>query len=438
MTDSALLSLFTQAAELAAILVKSPEASSALTSRLLHARKRLTRDDRRAIAHLAYGTLRLWGAVDPEIHAPQLMARALRHLGPRAVARAIQAGLHVEVWDARSDLPGSLPEFSDPEVWYSALARISGEVEPFLPDPTVPMLPSPLVEDLRGSSTHPWTDSECRDLGLALARPPRLWLRVRHREGAMERVRSELTERGILVHPHPLLPRCIALAERTDLSTLPAWREGDCEIQDAGSQVIAPVLGVRPGMTVLDACAGGGGKTLHLAELLGGSGTVVARDASDARLVGLEKRAARVDTRRIRVEKQATRNRDRFDAILLDAPCSGLGTARRHPTLLWRTTQRTLEKLHALQSRILDEAVTQLLPGGTILYATCSFHPRENEEVVRAFLDRHSDFHLSPIHPHRAAEGLLLPGLDPMAGMYFLHPALWDGDGYFFARLKQG
>ena len=199
----------------------------------------------------------------------------------------------------------------------------------------------------------------------------------------------------------------------------PLAAEGLVEIQDAGSQRIAPLLEVEPGMRVIDACAGAGGKTLHLAALMQGRGEIVAMDISAAKLSELRRRASRAGTRIIRTETWREDTLKRYagwaDRVLIDAPCSGLGTLRRQPDLKWRLTAPSLEKTKRLQRRMLDHYPELLRPGGKFVYATCSVLPSENGGQLRNLVER---------DPRRGIEEELT-----------VSPAATGWDGFFAARL---
>ncbi|MEK7950435.1 RsmB/NOP family class I SAM-dependent RNA methyltransferase [Luteolibacter soli] len=199
----------------------------------------------------------------------------------------------------------------------------------------------------------------------------------------------------------------------------PLAAEGLVEIQDAGSQRIAPLLDLEPGMRVIDACAGAGGKALHLAALLQSKGEIVAMDISTAKLSELRRRASRAGTRIIRTEMWREDTLKRYagwaDRVLIDAPCSGLGTLRRQPDLKWRLTAPSLEKTKRLQRRMLDHYPELLRPGGKFVYATCSVLPSENGGQLRNLVERDA---------RRAIEQELT-----------VSPAETGWDGFYAARL---
>ncbi|WP_062732316.1 RsmB/NOP family class I SAM-dependent RNA methyltransferase [Sphingobium abikonense] len=234
----------------------------------------------------------------------------------------------------------------------------------------------------------------------------------------------------------PGLPDALRLPEGSPVEQHPAWKDGRVEVQDAGSQWIAAACDARPGMTVLDLCAGAGGKTLALAAAMAGQGRLIAADTIRSRLARLEPRAQRagvtfIDTVLLDQTHEArglAHLQGQADVVLVDAPCSGTGTWRRNPEARWRLTSARLERLVAEQARILDFAAPLVRPGGLLIYATCALVDREGRDQVAAFLARHEGWIAEPIDvPVGRAHGggvLLTPGHD-------------GSDGFFFARLRR-
>ncbi|MEQ1744993.1 MAG: RNA methyltransferase [Saprospiraceae bacterium] len=183
----------------------------------------------------------------------------------------------------------------------------------------------------------------------------------------------------------------LVLLRRQNVFQTQAFKDGLFEVQDFSSQLVAPFLDVRPGMRVVDACAGGGGKTLHLAALLEGKGAVIALDTLAWKLDALRLRARRagafnIETRVIENSKVIKRLYDTADRLLLDVPCSGLGVLRRNPDSKWKLSLEFVQNLRATQQEILQSYSRILKPGGLMVYATCSILPSENERQVEAFL----------------------------------------------------
>lgn len=200
------------------------------------------------------------------------------------------------------------------------------------------------------------------------------------------------------------------------------FKNGYFEMQDAASQLVAPFLDLQSGMRVIDACAGAGGKSLHISSLLQNKGYVISLDTEKWKLEELKKRAKRngvsiIETRWIENNKVIKRLHESCDRLLLDVPCSGLGVLRRNPDAKWKLTKEFIEEVKKTQSSILDSYCKMLRPGGKMVYATCSILPSENQNQISTFLNKHKEFILEEektIWPHQ-----------------------FGFDGFYMARLKK-
>ena len=234
--------------------------------------------------------------------------------------------------------------------------------------------------------------------------PPPLDLRVNRRLTDRAAVLEAFAAAGIAAAPLADLPDGLCLCSRAgDVAALPGYREGFWSVQDRSAQRIAPLLRPQPGDRLLDACAAPGGKSTHLAELLGPQGEVWAVEKVAGRLTRLQANAQRLGLGEIRLlEADATTLpqsvphwHGAFQGILVDAPCSGLGTLARHADARWRLQASALPDLLDLQDRLLDAMVPLLAPSGRLVYSTCSVHPAENGERAEAFLARHPGWRLT-------------------------------------------
>ncbi|MFP5518765.1 MAG: methyltransferase domain-containing protein [Bdellovibrionia bacterium] len=230
---------------------------------------------------------------------------------------------------------------------------------------------------------------------------------------------SQLAEEEIFCEPvmdHANYPSALKLKERKNVFASKAFKAGLFEVQDAGSQRIAPLLDVAPGMRVVDACAGAGGKSLHLAALMKNKGKIIAMDIHEWKLKELKTRAARggvdiIETRVIDSNKVIKRLESSFDRVLLDVPCSGLGVLRRNPDTKWKLSAEELKRLQKLQQEIIRDYSKMCKVGGKMVYATCSVLPSENQEQVQAFLKDHPQWEL-------VSELTLRPDLEDTDGFY--------------------
>ncbi|HTH28036.1 MAG TPA: RsmB/NOP family class I SAM-dependent RNA methyltransferase [Sphingobium sp.] len=235
--------------------------------------------------------------------------------------------------------------------------------------------------------------------------------------------------------PLATVPHGLALPEGTPLEATAEWQAGLIEVQDAGSQYIAAACAARPGQTVLDLCAGAGGKTLALAADMGGEGRLIAADINRDRLKRLAPRAQRAGAGFIetllldggREAEALAPLAGACDCVLVDAPCTGMGTWRRNPEARWRLSPDMLARAVAQQARVLDLAAPLVKPGGLLVYAVCSLLDPEGRDQLEAFLGRSSDWVAEPLHGAGRSWG---------AGR-LLTPALDGSDGFFVARLRK-
>jgi len=256
----------------------------------------------------------------------------------------------------------------------------------------------------------------------ALNRIPQIILRVNTLKTSKNELVKRLTSEGFKLSSFDL-PFGLVLDKRADIYKSKAFFEGLFEQQDASSQLVAPFLQVEPGMQVIDACAGNGGKTLHIASLMKNKGKILALDNADWKLEELMRRASRagvsiVEPRPITTTKVVKRLKDRADRLLLDVPCSGLGVLRRNPDSKWRLSLEKIEEIKKTQIQILDRYTQMVKPGGKFVYSTCSILPSENELQVQSFLSRSN-------------------GVFVLEEEKTISPAQSGFDGFYMARMKK-
>ncbi len=325
----------------------------------------------------------------------------------------------------------------DEVAWASRLAAAcaaSRETEAFR-GAFAPATPPPAPDSLE--LTPPWfaaeVDAGAPATGVAaalLARAP-VWVRVD--PARADHAQAEWDARGWTAVPHPVLTAARRLPPETNVSACAAYLSGHYEIQDLGSQAVLAALDLPargPGPRWLDACAGAGGKTLQLAALLGPAARIDAADVRPAALAELRARAARAGLGgRIRTLPRAAAG-ERYDGVLVDAPCSGSGTWRRAPHLMACTGDAEIAAAARLQTLILAESAAHVRPGGLLVYATCSVARRENEAVAAAFLATHGGDYVS----EPAALDLGFPRL---ALGLAITPGRWDNDGFYLAIFRR-
>ena len=224
-------------------------------------------------------------------------------------------------------------------------------------------------------------------------------LRVNTLNAKREAVIKELAAEGIAAEATPYSPWGLRVQEKPALTRLDAFQQGRIEVQDEGSQLLALLLDAKRGEMVVDFCAGAGGKTLAIGAQMRNTGRLYAFDVSAHRLEALKPRLARSGLSNVHPaalaherDERVKRLAGKIDRVLVDAPCSGLGTLRRNPDLKWRQNAQSVAELTAKQTAILDSAARLVKSGGRLVYATCSMLPEENERIAEAFQQAHPDF----------------------------------------------
>jgi len=270
--------------------------------------------------------------------------------------------------------------------------------------------------------------------------PAPLDLRINTLKAARKDVVVALARDGIAASPTPFSPLGVRVRGNPPINRHALFRSGVLEVQDEGSQLLGLLVAPRRHDLVVDFCAGAGGKTLLLGALMQSQGRLYAFDTSEKRLSNLRPRLARAGLSSVQPQLVASehdpkvqRLRGKVDRVLVDAPCSGLGTLRRNPDLKWRMTPESIDQMRAAQASILDAAGGLVRPGGRLVYGTCSLLAEENEEIVDGFLAKHRDFDL------RSAAHVLAKARIPLdTGCYLrLTPQAHGCDGFFAAVLER-
>jgi 16S rRNA (cytosine967-C5)-methyltransferase len=296
--------------------------------------------------------------------------------------------------------------------------------------------------DIETGSLAPETLEDLEKLCEWLNTPPRLDLRVNPLRATVDQVRRALSQGGIEAEPIPGLPQGLALPGAIGaIPQLPGFQEGQWMVQDRSAQLVSHWLDPQPGETIVDACAAPGGKTLHLAELMQNQGKIFAYDRTASRLKKLEQNLKRLGLTSVQVCQGDSRHqpdlKGQCDRVLVDAPCSGLGTLHRHADARWTQTPETIQDLSQLQGELLRSAATWVKPGGVLVYATCTLHPAENEDQIERFLQDHPHWtiELPPIALAASGVPWALSPTVPSKGLK-LWPHQAHMDGFFMVRLR--
>lgn len=221
--------------------------------------------------------------------------------------------------------------------------------------------------------------------------PAKVILRTNTLKGTKENLRNTLMDLNIETEYLKDQPEALVLKERANVFLTDAFKQGLFEVQDANSQLVAGFLDVKPGMRVVDTCAGAGGKTLHMASLMENKGQLIAMDLYESKLKQLKLRAKRngafnIEYRIIDSTKVIKKLHEKADRVLIDAPCSGLGVLKRNPDSKWKLQPEFIDNIRKVQSEVLESYSKIVKPGGKLVYATCSVLPSENQEQVEKFL----------------------------------------------------
>ncbi len=254
-------------------------------------------------------------------------------------------------------------------------------------------------------------------------------------------VLAELTAEKLKAAPTSLSPMGVRITGRTTLGNHDGFKDGRFEVQDEGSQLVSMLADAAPGQSVIDLCAGAGGKTLAIAAAMKNTGRIIACDVAIKRLerAKLRLRRAGVHNATLRVletnDKWIKRQNESFDRVVIDAPCSGVGSWRRHPDARWRFTPDSLANLTATQDELLDQAAPLVKKGGRIVYITCSLLPDENQDRITAFLARNAQFRVLPVGD--VWKSVLGTSAPTDQDMLTLTPAAHNTDGFFVALLER-
>ncbi len=313
----------------------------------------------------------------------------------------------------------------------------------------IPSLTDDPIAHISLTTSHPkwmverwvkfWGVEETLALCRANNEPPPLCLRVNRKYTDREAVARMLELYCRKVELSPWLPEGLRVETTRDVTRLPGYREGLFTVQDEGAMLVSYLVAPQPTERIVDACAAPGGKTTHLAELAKDEAEIIAVDAHPSRLKLVEENAIRLKLRSITTllgdwTQLAHQFANSADKVLLDVPCSGTGTLRRKVDARWNKRPEDIPQLAQLQSRLLDAAAIALRKGGVLVYATCSIEPEEDEEVIKAFLERHDEFIVDDPRPFLPAD---IPDAITPENFLRLFPHRHNTDGIFAVRLRK-
>ena len=406
------------AATASALACRLAHPADAVLSEFFRAHRELGSHDRALVAETVFSVLRhkrLLEALVPEPTPRRLALASLVKFGGISIA-------------ALNSLLGR-----DDHEWLVALKRSAPDT---LPAAVRLSLPDWIWERLAGERG----EQEAAAIARSLLNTAPLDLRVNTLRAARDEVLRALTADGIAAEPTPYSPVGLRVTGRPAINRHPLFASGAVEVQDESSQLSCTLLAPKRHEMVVDFCAGAGGKSLMLGALMRSQGRIYAFDVSAARLARLKPRLKRSGLSNLYAHPIANENdlrvkrlAGKIDRVLVDAPCSGLGTLRRNPDLKWRQSPQSVEELKAKQAAILRAAATLLKPGGRLVYATCSLLAEENEDIVAAFLAEHGNF--QKLH---CGGALKQQGIALDTGEFLkLFPHLHGTDGFFAAAMER-
>lgn len=404
---------------------------------------KLSPADARLAWELTLGTIKFRDFLDyalaPFLSRPRALpdsARTLLRLGAYQLLCLSKIPAHAAV-HATVELAKQRLTLPHVRVVNAVLRALSRQGAPALPDPQIdPVVHAAAAYSLPQFLVRRWLErfgsGQAEAMFRAANEPPPLAARVQLQRISQQQAQAALAAAGVEAQAG-LLPESLLLSREGRTGNFPGVAEGWLYFQDQASQLVGRLVDPQPGQTCLDLCSAPGGKATHLAELLAGTGQVLAFDRNAQRLKRVEENARRLKLENVRTlgELPAGLQADR---VLVDAPCSGLGTLRRHAEARWRVEETDFARLGQEQSALLGQAAARVKPGGHLIYATCTTEPEENERVVQGFLSLHPAFRLLP---GPGSGGHPAAGFWGTDGCFRTFPGHPDLDGLFAARFQR-
>ena len=392
-------------------------------SNYLRDNRKLGRNDRHEIAETAFAAIRHYQKIAAALRRPAVQSR-------KAALAALILGRSVSI----SQIEDLLNRADNEKELLSSLKARKNEFSGCLN--TAAELPDWLIARLQ----QHLTDEQILAFGRSITQPAPLDVRVNTLNSKRDKALAQLQADYPQAIATPLAPHGIRFPNKPALNQHPLFLDGTIEVQDEGSQLLAQLVNAKRGEIIVDFCAGAGGKTLAIGAQMANKGRIYAFDVSEKRLANLKPRMTRAGLTNIHPEKIHSETDPRIarlvgkaDRVLVDAPCSGLGTLRRNPDLKYRQSPDTLASLQAQQQSILHAAAALVRTGGRLVYATCSILPEENEAQAERFLQQHPDFELLDCSELFAAQKIPLN-----TGKYLrLDTATHNTDGFFAAVFQR-
>lgn len=378
-------------------ILAQPRPADATVASFLRSRRYIGAKDRQFLLEKVYGLLRRYGRLKWHMNQVDLQVTARRMMIADLLLSGTRPEQLKEIFSGNQYAPGMLTDAEEKLIYWCADRQLE---DPEMPRLVAVECPAWAEQPLREA----FGDAFETEL-LAQTQSAHVDLRLNPlRQTERDRLIHELGNLGLKAQPTPYSPLGVRMEGRTAIGNLKAFKDGRVEVQDEASQLVGLLVDAQPGMRVIDFCAGAGGKSLVLGATMGNKGRIIACDVLEGRLKRARERFTRagVDTIELKPLKSEhdpwlKRQKESFDRVLVDAPCSGTGTWRRNPDTRWRSLGPGLESLLPLQGSILSRAARLVKPGGRLVYATCSLLASENRQQIDAFLSENPDFHR--VHP---------------------------------------
>lgn len=397
--------------------------ADAVLSNYFRKQKKLGKQDRHEIAETAFSALRHYEKIATILRRPAVQAR-------KAALAALILGRGMNI----SQLEDLLNEADNEKEFVSSIKARKTEFSGSLN--TTAELPNWLIQQLKSHLN----DEQIVQFGRSIMQAAPLDVRVNTLNGKRDKILAQLQTEFPHAIATPFAPHGIRFLDKPALNKHPLFLDGTLEVQDEGSQLLAQLVGAKRGEIVVDFCAGAGGKTLAMGAQMANKGRIYAFDVSDKRLANLKPRMTRAGLTNISPERiqnehdtRIARLAGKADRVLVDAPCSGLGTLRRNPDLKYRQSPETIAQLITQQRSILQAASALVREGGRLIYATCSILPEENEQQIDYFLQQNPQFELLDCSQLLDAQKINLN-----TGKYLqMNTAQHHTDGFFAAILQR-
>ncbi|MFQ4143698.1 16S rRNA (cytosine(967)-C(5))-methyltransferase [Chlorogloeopsis sp. ULAP02] len=411
----------------------------------------LSAPDRRLITELVYGCTRRQRTLDSVIDQ---LAKKKSHEQPKDLRTILHLGLYQLRYQARipaSAAVNTTVQLAKENGFAGLTGFVNGMLRHYIRSAETSIDPLQLPENsiARLGIAHSFPDwiiqvwidqfgiAETEKLCIWMNQTPAIDLRVNPLCTSIPEVQAALQATGFSCQRFSHLPQALRLLDNPGpIQNLPGFYEGWWSVQDSSAQLVTHFLDPQPGEVIIDACAAPGGKTTHIAELIQDRGTIWGCDRTPSRLRKLQENIQRLNLNSIKICIGDSRNLPQYnnsaDRVLLDAPCSGLGTLHRHADARWRQTPETVQELSILQKNLISHTSTFVKIGGVLVYATCTLHPAENEAVIESFLAENLNWKIDPPCLDSPFFGYSSP-----QGWLKILPHQHGMDGFFMARLRK-